>query len=89
MKFWKRRRPVSIPAELIKAQEPWGPPSEVRYDFLQDVIDEMNSNLSGKPALSDKPRRLAPKDKSWLETEPIHEARTPLRDKITMTTLWD
>lgn len=32
--FWKRRRPVHIPAGPRKAREPWPPPSEVIYDFV-------------------------------------------------------
>lgn len=50
MKFWKRRRPVHIPAELHETRVPWPAPSEVVYEFLNVTPQESE----GARALKDK-----------------------------------
>lgn len=59
MKFWKRRRPIHIPAELHETRVPWPAPSEVIYEFLNASLQEPGRAKAVKPV--------------WLESERIRD----------------
>lgn len=59
MKFWRRRRPLHIPAELIRADERRPSPSEVVYEFLNASLAQPGKAKAVKPA--------------WLESERIRD----------------
>lgn len=57
MKFWRRRKPLNLPADLTQSAQRWDGPEEVIHDLTMDkIIAAVNENVrpAGKIPLKDK-----------------------------------